>query len=292
VARVVRYAEGAIGVLRGDTVHDISGLVDERWRGTPYAMTELIRNWNRVADRANEIAGGDGGVGAARAGLLAPLPSPPHIFAAPLNYRDHVDEMVGSRHAPTALKAGQSPAELGFFLKAPGSICGPGDAIELPPLPGRAFHHEIELGAVIGKPAQGVAAQDALGHVFGYLCVLDITMRTDGGYQEERVLRKSFQTFTPLGACIVTADEIDDVASLGLRLWVGDELRQNANTRDLIVGVDRLISDASNVLTLSPGDLYMTGTPDGVGPIVAGDRIRAEIDQVGSMELDVVQRTW
>ncbi|HZO37068.1 MAG TPA: fumarylacetoacetate hydrolase family protein [Solirubrobacteraceae bacterium] len=292
MSRIVRFGAGSVGVLDGGSVRDLSSLVDPPLRGTPYAINDLIARWDDVAEQVAGVAASAPAISVAEAGLLAPITHPRNLFAAPLNYRPHVAEMVGSRHAPTGLKAHHSAGNLGFFLKAPGSIIGPGEAVELPPLPGRSFHHEIELGVVIGREARGVSIDEALDHVFGYLCLLDITMRTEGEQQEERVTRKSFQTFTPLGPWIVTADEIDDPDGLDLQLWVGDELRQSANTRDLIVGVAQLISDASHVLTLSPGDIYATGTPDGVGPIVPGDTIRAVVEQVGEVEVAVVQRAW
>jgi 2-keto-4-pentenoate hydratase/2-oxohepta-3-ene-1,7-dioic acid hydratase in catechol pathway len=117
-------------------------------------------------------------------------------------------------------------------------------------------------------------------------------MRTEGERQEERTMRKSFETFTPIGPCIVTADEVEAPDDLELRLWVNDELRQAANTSNLIVGIDDLIASASRVLTLRPGDIYATGTPDGVGPIVAGDTVRASIESVGELAMPVRQRGW
>jgi 2-keto-4-pentenoate hydratase/2-oxohepta-3-ene-1,7-dioic acid hydratase in catechol pathway len=290
--QVVCFDEGKVGVIDGDRVRDISAVIGGRWRGTPHAMNELIRSWDAVAADVRTLSETGPSVALAQARLTAPLPSPRHLFAAPLNYRTHVAEMVGSRHAPPALRPNQTSRNLGFFLKAPGSICGPLDAVELPSLPTREFHHEVELGVVIGREARGIAVDDAHEYIFGYVCLLDITMRTDGDRQEERVMRKSFETFTPIGPWIVTTDEIPDSGALDLRLWVNEELRQSANTRDLIVPVDDLVSSASHVVSLSPGDIYATGTPDGVGPIVVGDTIRASIESVGELQLPVVQRSW
>ena len=126
--------------------------------------------------------------------------------------------------------------------------------------------------------------------VVGFMPLLDITLRTAGENQEERAMRKSFDTFTPIGPALVTADEVDLAAGLDLRLWVNGELRQRANTRDLIVGVDELIAQASHVVTLYPGDIYATGTPAGVGPIVVGDTIRATVEGVGELVKRVTQR--
>jgi 2-keto-4-pentenoate hydratase/2-oxohepta-3-ene-1,7-dioic acid hydratase in catechol pathway len=110
-----------------------------------------------------------------------------------------------------------------------------------------------------------------------------------GTHDEERTMRKSFDTFTPLGPWLVTADEVGDPGALQNRLWVNDELRQEANTREMIVGVEELIEMISSVLTLRPGDVIATGTPQGVGAMVPGDTVRIEIEKVGSMRLRVAE---
>lgn len=290
--RIALFDDHRIGVLEGTTLRDVSAVGDARWRGTPYAINELIAGWDELradvaaaAERAAPLPLSD-------VRLLPPLPRPRQLLAAPANYHDHIAEMTGSRYAPDSATMLHSPRKAGFFLKAAGSICGPADAIELPALPGRAFHHEVELGVVIGRETRAVSRERAREHVFGYLIALDITLRTEGEQQEERALRKSFESFTPIGPFIVTADEVADPADLDLRLWVNGELRQEANTRDLIVGVDELIEQASAVLTLHPGDLYATGTPQGVGPVEPGDRVRAQVQGLGELRLPVVRRDW
>jgi 2-keto-4-pentenoate hydratase/2-oxohepta-3-ene-1,7-dioic acid hydratase in catechol pathway len=290
--RIVLFDDHRVGVLDGDTVRDVSPALPRRWRQTPYAINALIESWDELRQRVECCLATAQPVPVSAMRLLAPVPRPRQLLAAPLNYRRHVAEMVGARHAPTDLTPSDSAGELGFFVKAAGSICGPHDAIELPRWPERSFHHEVELGVVIGRRARGLTNGDAPEHIFGYVCLLDITLRTDGQHQEERTMRKSFDTFTPIGPCLVTADEIEDPASLDVRLWVNDELRQSANTRDLLVGVDDLIAAASRVLTLHPGDVYATGTPEGVGPIVPGDVVRASVERVGELELPVTQRDW
>lgn len=290
--QIVLYDDDRLGVVADGAVRDISAVVDERWRGTPYASNALISSWDDVAPRVAELAAAGPATPLSDVRLRAPVPRPRQLLAAPLNYRRHVAEMVGSTHAPDGLRPHNSPSDLGFFVKASGSISGPADPVELPPLDGRRFHHEVELGVVIGRTARGLRRADVREHIFGYLVLLDITMRTEGRHQEERTLRKSFDSFTPIGPAITTADEVPDPGSLRLRLWVNDELRQDANTADLIVGVDELVSDASNVMTLHPGDIYATGTPDGVGPIEPGDVIRAEVESVGELEVAVERRAW
>jgi 2-keto-4-pentenoate hydratase/2-oxohepta-3-ene-1,7-dioic acid hydratase in catechol pathway len=120
--------------------------------------------------------------------------------------------------------------------------------------------------------------------VFGYACLLDITIRG----KEERVMRKSFDTFTPVGPWITTADEVPDPTDIKMRLWVNAEKRQEASTKDLVVNIPRMIEIASSASTLYPGDLIATGTPAGVGPLRAGDVVTIEVDNVGRMKVPVV----
>jgi 2-keto-4-pentenoate hydratase/2-oxohepta-3-ene-1,7-dioic acid hydratase in catechol pathway len=204
--------------------------------------------------------------------LAAPLPRPGKIIGAPVNYVDHQQEM----QQPTTI------AGLGVFLKAPTSVLAPGGTILLPYTDQRT-DQEAELGVVIGRTARHVPAERALEHVFGYTCALDITVRSG----EDRSTRKSFDTFTPLGPCVTTADEVGDPGSLRLRGWVGGELRQDARTSDMIFGVPELIAYASSVMTLLPGDVLVTGTPAGVGPLAHGDQVIVEIERVGRLEVTV-----
>src|SRR5262249_26952903 len=212
--------------------------------------------------------------------LRAPVVFPSKVIAAPVNYRLHIEEMrplvKGELHAIE---------RYGVFLKAPSSIVGPGATVELP-FPDRRTDHEVELGVVLGRTARRVSTTDAMRHVFGYTGVIDITVRGD----EDRSTRKSFDTFTPVGPVLVTADEIPDPHGLQLQLWVNGERRQNGNTRDMIWGVPRLGQYASHVMTLHPGDLLSTGTPDGVGPLRAGDEVTIEIERVGRMSVRVALR--
>lgn len=203
--------------------------------------------------------------------LAAPL-RPRTVIGAPVNYRDHQVEM---REQLTV-------AELGVFLKASSSVIGPGGIVELPYTDVRT-DHEGELTVVLGRRARNVSAAQAMDFVLGYTCGLDITVRST----EDRSTRKSFRTFTPLGPWVVTADEVPDPGALDLRCWVGDELRQDASTADLILGVAELVAYASHVMTLEPGDVILTGTPAGVGPIRPGDRVAVEISSIGRLEVTV-----
>ncbi len=154
------------------------------------------------------------------------------------------------------------------------------EAIDVPPTGFAAA-----LRGFIGQGGRDIPPPAAFAHVFGYSCLLDLVVRG----KEERVMRKSFDTFCPLGPWIAMRDEVGDPFNIDLELRVNGELRQKANTRDLIVDIPNMISMASSTMTLFPGDVIATGTPSGVGPLVAGDRVVARIAGVGELALDVVR---
>jgi 2-keto-4-pentenoate hydratase/2-oxohepta-3-ene-1,7-dioic acid hydratase in catechol pathway len=271
--KLFRFNGGRIGVTIGDNSFDITdalGIDTAAW--PPVQMVQLIADFDRRMDgitghpktRPLDMAG---------ARLDVPIEWPNKLIAYPVNYVKHGLEMNSKNRADLN----------GFFLKANSSLSGPNDAIVLPDLPGREIHHECELGIVIGKGGRNISREDAYKHVFGYACLIDMVIRGN----EERVMRKSYDTFCPFGPWIVTADEVPDPANLQAKLWVNGELRQNANTRDLIVDIPGMIELASRVATLYPGDIIATGTPEGVGPVQRGDRVRIAIEHVGEMTLDV-----
>ena len=273
--RVVSFNQGSVGAVHDGTITDLTAMITgPARRGRPTAgMIGLIERWDTL--RRTLVAGELAALPAiplANARLDAPVSAPGKIIAAPVNYLDHQTEM----------KADATVADLGFFLKAPTSVIGPGGTVQLPYLD-RRTDQEGELAVVIGATARHITPEQALGHVFGYTCLLDITVRG----REDRSMRKSFDTFTPIGPWITTADEVGDPGSLELRCWVNGELRQNATTKDLIVGAADLIAHISSVLTLYPGDIIATGTPAGVGPLAHGDRVAVEIERVGRLEVSV-----
>jgi 2-keto-4-pentenoate hydratase/2-oxohepta-3-ene-1,7-dioic acid hydratase in catechol pathway len=249
----VSYDDGRAGCLAGDRVIPLPGKT----------MRDAIAAWST---RTLAVPPDEGGIPLRDVRLRVPVADPSKIIAAPVNYRDHQAEM----NVDAAVGA------LGFFLKAPSSLLDPGGTIQLP-YHDRRFDQEGELAVVIGRTARRVSEREALSCVFGYTGLLDITMR--GG--EDRSTRKSFDTFTPMGPVLVTADEFGDPGDVQLRCWVSGDLRQKASTRDLIWDVARLVSYASSVATLYPGDVISTGTPAGVGPLTAGDTIRLELSGLG-----------
>lgn len=279
------FDDNRLGLVEGETLYDVSAAVPghgEAW--PPVFMQRLIADWPALAPRLLAARAGARAIPRGQVTLRSPIPFASNIVAAPANYRKHVGEL-GERGLA---KQGHSPRELGFFLKATSSLCGADEPIVLPANTGRRFDHETELAVIIGRTARNVPRERALEHVFGYSCLIDLTMRIEPGrVAEERVLRKSFDSFTPMGPWIVTADEVPDPQALANRLWVNDELRQQANTADMTVPVAELIELVSSVMTLRPGDIIASGTPEGVGPVAPGDRVTIEIERVGRMTLRV-----
>jgi 2-keto-4-pentenoate hydratase/2-oxohepta-3-ene-1,7-dioic acid hydratase in catechol pathway len=279
--RLAVFGDSRLGLVRDDAIVDVSDLVGAG--GTdwpPVFLLRAIADFDRVRPRLLDALERRPGVPLDRVRLRAPAVFPSKIIAAPVNYRLHIEEMrpliKGELHAIE---------RYGVFLKAPSSIVGPDATIELP-FPDRRTDHEVELGVVIGRTARNVPMADAMAHVFGYTGVMDITVRGD----EDRSTRKSFDTFTPVGPVLVTADEIADPHALELQLWVNGERRQHGNTRDMIWNVPKLIEYASHVMTLNPGDLLSTGTPDGVGPLRPGDQVTMEVEHVGRLSVRVEAR--
>jgi 2-keto-4-pentenoate hydratase/2-oxohepta-3-ene-1,7-dioic acid hydratase in catechol pathway len=273
--KLVRYNGGHLGVLRDDRVHDVTlatGSHAAAW--PPVNMVQLITNFDAVLPQIKTALTG-AGVPVAEVHLEAPILWPNKLIAYPVNFVAHGEERNVALRADTN----------GFFLKASSSLSGPRDPIILPNLPGREIHHECELAIIIGRTGRQIDVSKALDYVFGYACLIDVTLRG----KEDRVMRKSYDTFTPIGPAIVTSDEVGDPGALDLKLWVNSELRQHANTRDLILDVPGMISMASSVATLYPGDVIASGTPAGVGPIKSGDRVTIEIERVGQMALTVEQ---
>ncbi|WP_083667568.1 fumarylacetoacetate hydrolase family protein [Mycobacterium sp. SP-6446] len=204
--------------------------------------------------------------------VVAPVTDPTKVVAAPVNYRNHQTEM----------KADCCIDALGVFLKAPSSLVEHRGVIQLP-YGDRRFDQEGEFAAVIGRTARHVPEADALNHVFGYTCLLDMTMR--GG--EDRSMRKSFDTFTPIGPTIVSRDEAPQIEDMQLRLWVNGVLRQRAAISELIWSLPRLIAYASSVMTLVPGDIVTTGTPEGVGRVYDGDQLSLEVTGLDRLDASV-----
>ncbi len=198
--------------------------------------------------------------------LLAPV-IPTKVVAVGKNYVDHAAEMGSD--------VPESPI---IFLKPPTSVVGPMAPIKLPSASDEV-HHEAELAVVMGKVARDVPAEDVSQYVLGYTVANDVTARDLQRSDGQWTRAKGFDTFCPLGPAIDT--EFDPTESHAITCHVNDDLRQDGHTSDLVFGVADLVSFVSSVMTLLPGDVILTGTPAGVGPIRAGDRVEIEIEGIG-----------
>lgn len=211
--------------------------------------------------------------------LLSPI-LPSKVVAIGRNYADHVAEMATGGDAT-------APPEPLLFLKPSTSVIGTGDVIRLPE-ESDEVHFEGELAVVVGRPAKDVPRDRALSVVLGYCCANDVSARDLQRSDGQWTRAKGFDSFCPIGPWIET---VLDPADLHLSTRVNGELKQDGRTRDLVHDVPSLIAYASRVMTLLPGDVIITGTPAGVGPIVDGDTVTVEIEGIGTLTNPVMNRT-
>ncbi|EMT6576137.1 fumarylacetoacetate hydrolase family protein [Providencia rettgeri] len=222
--------------------------------------------------------------------ILAPIPRPrKNIFGIGLNYVEHVAE--SSRTLDTSKELPKQPV---IFSKPPTTVIGPGDAIEHNAKITQQLDWEVELAVIIGTRAKSVTAKDALNYVFGYSLMIDMSAR-DCRRAGQWIYSKGQDTYAPFGPCIVTADEIPDPHSLDLSLKVNGVTKQSSNTRHMLFNVNALIEDISQGITLEPGDIIATGTPEGVGAgrtpqewVWPGDVIEAYVESIGELRHPVV----
>jgi 2-keto-4-pentenoate hydratase/2-oxohepta-3-ene-1,7-dioic acid hydratase in catechol pathway len=265
--RICRFNDDRVGIVRGDKVFDVTS--ETNGAAEPaLALGEFLDVEKRKALPLAEVR------------LLSPLRAPGKILAAPVNYKAHIAEMQKNNVSPGFNIWDIEKA--GLFLKATSSLVGPSEGIAQRFLD-RRTDHEVELVVIIGKKTSKVDRETALQYVAGYCLGLDVTVRGS----EDRSFRKSIDTYTVLGPWLTTADEIPDPGKLRIRLEQNGELRQDASTSDLLWDVARLIEFASSFYTLHPGDVFFTGTPQGVSPIRPGDRLRASSDALGTMLVEV-----
>jgi len=192
---------------------------------------------------------------------------------------------VGRNYAAHAKELGNAvPDEPKLFMKPPSSVIGPDETIVRPLHMSALVHHEGELAVIMGKRARHVDADEALSYVFGYTCANDVTARDLQRKDEVFTRAKGFDTFCPLGPLLVGAEEVPDPQALEVTVRVGDALRQSGRTADMVFSVASLIAFISAIMTLEPGDVILTGTPEGVGPLEQGDRVEVEIPGVGRLE--------
>ena len=284
--RLCRFNNDRLGLVRGDRVHDVSAVLQKlpahRWPLPDH--DPLIAALPELRREIEAEAGGAAAVALNSVKLLSPVANPSKIIAAPVNYFKHLEEA----RVDSGIHFGQTIKTIdqyGVFLKANSSLSGPSEPVPVVE-DGRRTDHELELAAIIGRGGANIPEKDALSHVAAYAIGLDMTIRGP----EERSLRKSLDHFSVLGPWLVTADEIPDPGKLDMVLTVNGEVRQKASTAQLIFNVPKLVSYCSTFYTLKPGDVIMTGTPEGVGPVKPGDVMVARIESVGEMTINVGRR--
>ncbi|MFM8556738.1 MAG: fumarylacetoacetate hydrolase family protein [Betaproteobacteria bacterium] len=287
--RLCRFEPNRLGVVEGDQVADVtdalSVLAPQRY---PFPDHDLmIANLDAIRARIGQLLPAAKWLPLASVKLASPVANPGKIVNAPINYQAHINEAHQDKDLQQGI--GGRPTSFigdwGLFLKANSALVGCGAEIQLRH-PNRRNDHEVELALVIGKTARSVKREDALSYVAGYAIGLDMTVRGP----EDRSFRKSPDTYAVLGPWLVTADEIGDPGNLALELSVNGELRQRSNTQLLVYDVPKLIEYASAWYTLNPGDIILTGTPDGVGPVKPGDIIHASIEKIGDFKMRVADQ--
>jgi 2-keto-4-pentenoate hydratase/2-oxohepta-3-ene-1,7-dioic acid hydratase in catechol pathway len=265
IVRLLSFADG-------EPVHSMIGLIQAHLTG----HDELQRGEEIALDKVT---------------LLAPIPRPArNIFCVGKNYRAHAEEFSGSGFDAGQQAGDAIPKAPIFFTKTPETVIAHGEAIWDGQGVTEALDYEAELAVIIGLGGRGIARADAMEHVFGYTIINDVTARDWQKRHQQWFLGKSFDTFAPMGPMLVTADAIDG-QNLDLRCHVNGEVRQHANTRDLIFDIPTLIETLSAGITLYPGDIIATGTPEGVGVgfkpprfLQRGDIVRIEIEGLGVLE--------
>ena len=277
--KIVRYEDHdgvKLGAVKGEGVVDLG----RRFRSLSDNAIELIKQWRDLSGEAQTVVAQSApDVALAKVRLLAPVARPGKVMGIGLSYADHIKE-----------SGQETPRHQVWFTKAVTAINGPFDPIEIP----RAspmVDYEAELVVVIGKRCRHVPKESAAEVIFGYCAGNDVSVRDWQLRTPQWVLGKSFDTHAPIGPWIVTADEVGDPHTMGIRCFVNGERRQNSNTENLVFNVYDQIAHLSEAMTLEPGDLIFTGTPGGVGGAMrppkflkAGDKVRVEIDRIGTIE--------
>ncbi|HCH7936749.1 TPA: fumarylacetoacetate hydrolase family protein [Providencia rettgeri] len=290
-------AAARLGAIVDQQVVDLARLAEEQGQYLPDNMLDFIDlgpQGVRVGTELLNIYQGLFPAGTAwpvqNVKILAPIPRPrKNIFGIGLNYVEHVAE--SSRTLDTSKELPKQPV---IFSKPPTTVIGPGDVIEHNGQITQQLDWEVELAVVIGTRAKRVAAKDALNYVFGYSLMIDMSAR-DCRRAGQWIYSKGQDTYAPFGPCIVTADEIPDPHNLNLNLKVNGVTKQDSNTRHMLFNVNTLIEDISQGITLEPGDIIATGTPEGVGAgrspqewVWPGDVIEAYVEHIGELRHPVV----
>ncbi|MEW6597692.1 MAG: fumarylacetoacetate hydrolase family protein [Pseudomonadota bacterium] len=277
--KICAFNDFRIGRVKDDRVIDLSEVAGPQIvaQRPEFRMLSFIEEFERLRPAIEACEGPS--LALADVQLRAPVPHPRKLLMAQGNYHENI---------PTPARP------LGMFLKPPSAVLDPGATVVLPPDDGEIFHHEAELAVVIGKRARNVSREEALDYVFGYTCIIDVSLRSP--VAGVGLTAKGFDTFAPLGPWIATADEIPDPQTLDVRLWESGQTRQVYNTDDMEHPVAALIAWASNKVTLEPGDVIGCGTNhQGLGPMQDGEICELEIEKIGRLSVQVsdpLKRQW
>jgi 2-keto-4-pentenoate hydratase/2-oxohepta-3-ene-1,7-dioic acid hydratase in catechol pathway len=287
--KLALFDDHRLGVVTGDQIVDVTDALPWPHDADPVTAgwwRRLCREFDAVRPALEEAAGAGRTRPVDAVRLRAPALNPSKIVACASNYAAHVAEMHDVQEC-TLGKVESWMMNFDVFLKAPSSISGPAENIVLPPAEveaGHEIHHEAELVVVVGRGGKDIPAENALDHVLGYTIGLDVTVRSAA----DRSRRKSYDTFSPVGPWITTSDEAADPAGFQIDLVLnGDDHRQHVTTKELTTPVPAIVSYASHMMTLLPGDLIFTGAPPGVGPIHHGDVLDTRISGLGDMRIGV-----
>ena len=251
-------------------------------------LLEFIRGGKEMYDLASQLLNANPAshYRLAEVALQAPLPRPGKILCSGINYRSHQQEN------PNAVM----PDEPFFFAKMPSAVIGPGAPILHPPH-SHQVDYEIEFAVVIGRPMTFTAEHEVTSRLFGYTILHDVSCREVQFKNQQITLGKNFDSFCPIGPCVVTADELTKPDQVRLRTYLNGELMQDGSTADWIFTLPKLLSFLSHKMTLEPGDIVSTGTPAGVGLfrhpprfLRPGDKVRLEADGIGALENPVHRR--
>ncbi len=273
------------GILLEDGVINIRAIVDDLDVGSPQQLMEgIINNFDGLKSDLERLATTADRIPLSGVRLRPPLPRPGKILCCIGNYWEH---------------AQRDARPLNMFLKNSDAVIGQGDTVMLPRFEEPyVFHHEAELAIVIRGLSKEINQSDYMRAIFGYTCLIDVSGRGEGRrtWRDNSWMGKSFDTFAPIGPCIVTADEIPDPNDLVVRFWDNGELRHEYNTNDMEHRVPELIEFATTIMTLNSGDVIACGTNhEGLGPLQDGDVAEIEIQGVGRMSVNVsdpLKRSW
>jgi 2-keto-4-pentenoate hydratase/2-oxohepta-3-ene-1,7-dioic acid hydratase in catechol pathway len=281
--KLLLFDDFRLGVLRGDSVVDVSDVVADIPHLTPQQLIRgVIEHFEQYRTRLEQAGATGQGEPLDDIRIRPPLPHPANIICMAVNYMED-----GTRSEPAPINA---------FMKSPSAIIGPGDTMVLPDVAASIFEGEAEVAVIIGKRATAVPASEAMSYVFGYVNFIDGSARGMQPAAQSFYQMKSRDTFAPIGPYLVTADEISDPHKLAIKLWNNGTLYQDFNTDDMAHKIPRCIEWVTSIHTLEAGDILATGTNHrGLNPFMDGDIVELETEGLGRLRINVrddLHRTW